>query len=102
MGENEIWNAHGEISVRLESKAHSLLQRGMKGAYGTIFNADSIDQWSFAEAMIALLRWKYGYDDNIAIEEFSKSLAPVWGKVLSEIGRDTTCDLFKKFLELYK
>lgn len=98
----ETWNAHNEISLSLETKANGLLQRGMRGASETIFNADSIDQWSFAEAMIALLRWKYGYDDNIAIEEFSKSLAPVWGKGLSEIGRDTTCDLFNKFLELYR
>ncbi|PNV62226.1 hypothetical protein C0033_08925 [Clostridium sp. chh4-2] len=97
------WNAHGDIGMVLENIARNILNPGVPyGADYTIYDASAIESGTFAEVMICLLRHEKGYEDIEEIEDFSKSLADIWGKSLHDIEPEKAQKLLDKFVILIK
>lgn len=101
MNLREGWNQHNDIGIKLENIARGIVNPGKPyGADGTIFSADSIEEGTFAEVMICLLRLKKGFAENSDIKEFSDSLGEIWSKSLNLIEPVKAQELMEKFEKL--
>lgn len=99
----EGWNVHNDIALSLEYTARSILNPGVPyGADNTIYSADSIESGSFAECVVCLLRRKYGYNCNDAIDGYITKLAPVFGKSLHSVDPELIQALLDEFDSLMK
>ena len=97
----EGWNFHGDIAIVLEgiaSRHYGDIMRPM----GKIYDADAIEQGSFVEVMIMLLRDEIGLDDGIdELDEFERDCAPCFGANGNTIHKETAQELFDRFKALY-
>jgi hypothetical protein len=103
MAVREGWNAHNDIGLTLEMTARSILYPGKPyGADNTIFSADNIESGGFVEAMVCLLRHKYGYECNEKIDAFIKKASGAFGKSVHEMKPEFAQNLLDDFNELIK
>ena len=67
-----------------------------------IYDADSIEQGSFVEVMIMLLRDEIGLDDGVdELDEFERDCASYFNVNGNMIPKETAQELFDRFKELY-
>lgn len=99
---SNINNAHGNIAVPLEFRAQEILNCDSMGVVGTIFQADSIESGTFAEAMIYLLVEYANRQCSEKNEEFIAKLAPFLGKSLNHMDYTEASELFAEFEALVK
>jgi hypothetical protein len=100
MSVQEGWSAHNDIGLPLEMKARKILLFDESDIRETIFSADNIERGRFVEAMVCLLRHKYGYKCNRNIDDFIEKASVVFGKSVHEMKPEFAQDLLEKFKEL--
>lgn len=94
------WNFHGDIAIPLESIARECFG-GIGRPVDKIYDADCIEQYSFAEVMISILRHRTShYNDNVTIESFISRCSEYFGVSGNEIAPETADELFNEFRSL--
>lgn len=94
------WNFHNDIAIRLEGIATEQFG-GIGRPVQKIYDADCIEQFSFVEVMIHVLRNMTAFDnENEAIEDFIRKSAKYFGKSGNMIDGETAQELFEEFLSL--
>ena len=98
----EGWNFHGDIAIALEDIASRHYGDIMRPV-NKIYDADSIEQGSFVEVMLLLLREKVGlYNELDDVNEFERDCAPYFNANGNTIPKETAQELFDRFKALYK
>lgn len=94
------WNFHGDIAIPLESIARECF--GDIGRPVTkIYDADCIEQYSFIEVMIHVLRYKTMFNnEHDNIEKFITKCAKYFGESGNVIDKETADSLFEEFQSL--
>ena len=96
------WNFHGDIAIALEDIASRHYGDIMRPV-NKIYDADSIEQGSFVEVMLLLLRDEIGLDDGIdELDEFERDCAPYLNANGNTIPKEKAQELFDRFKALYK
>lgn len=94
------WNFHGDIAIPLEGIAIECFG-DIDRPVDKIYDADCIEQYSFAEVMISILRYKTSHNnDNDTIEDFINKCSKYFGLSGNEINHEIADDLFKEFQSL--
>lgn len=94
------WNFHGDIAIKLEEIAKEYFG-GINRPVNKIYDADCIEQYSFAEVMISILRYKTSNNnDNEAIEDFINKCSEYFGVSGNAIDQEIADNLFKEFQSL--
>ena len=96
------WSAHNDIGLNLEMLARNMIWPGIPyGADNTIFSASEIESNTFVEAMVCLLRKKFGYGNNAEIDRFIEKAAAFFGKSVNKMDPDVAQGLYDEFEELF-
>lgn len=96
-----MWNFHGDIAIQLEGDAR-IYYGWTDRPFTTIYDADSIEQGSFAECMIILLREKSKYScENDTIDAFVNECGKYIGQPGSTISAETADSLYNEFERLF-
>ena len=95
------WNFHGDIAIPLETDA--CMYYGEIGRpNGKIYEADSIEQGTFVETMILLLRESTHNDcENDEVNAFVRECQPFLGKSGHSIPPEIAQQLYYRFRELF-
>ena len=95
------WNFHGDIAIPLETDA-CMYYRELGRPNGKIYEADSIEQGSFVEAMILLLRERTNKDcENEEVNAFVRECQPFLGISSHSIPPEIAQQLYNRFRELF-
>lgn len=107
METDHIWNFHNDIASSIEIRARAAFGFDKKGK--TIFKPDKLEIGCLVEAMILLLRSRYGYEYNQALMEFETRYGCYLGKRVSvnpkneedAIPIEKCKEMYCRFVELY-
>lgn len=91
------WNFHGDIAIQLEGIARECFSE-TDIPIDKIYNADCIENYSFIEVMVHVLRHKTMFNNKQdAIEKFIKKCAKYFGKSGNAIDQQIANNLFEEF-----
>lgn len=86
-----------EMAARLEAIAREMMEFDTEN---TLFDAHHIQQGSFAEAMLLLLRKKSNYREAVFVDWFIRKLTPYLHCKPEQIPSNAVQQLFEDFLSL--
>ena len=94
------WNFHNDIAIRLEGDARRHFG-DLNRPVTKIYDADCIEQGSFIEVMVSILREKTHFENSqVEIDEFVESCTPYFGKDGNQIDPETAETLYARFTKL--
>ena len=107
MTDVQNWNFHNYVGLQIEENARAAF--GFCEKEETIFKPDNLEVGCLVEAMILLLRSRYGYEYNQALMEFETRYSCYLGKRVSvnlkneedAIPIEKCKEMYCRFEELY-
>ena len=90
----------GQIAYPLEMIAREFLGKDEKEIRETFLSADDIQNGTFVETMLFLLRQKHGLCKDYS--EFARKAQPLFGKMLKTEDKELASILFADFTQLFK